>query len=136
MEDGEDGDVEDVEHEEDEAVQELLIQYLSSGQGYDDESVSLALQEGNQLFQQKDFSRACDFFGIAYEIGWAPQLAVERVGTTTAIDLCCTTCSCGELSATPCWETLKLPSRRLRKPSGSFHTRLLDFWWLLWSIPS
>ncbi|CAK9015363.1 Catechol O-methyltransferase [Durusdinium trenchii] len=52
-----------------EAVQELLIQYLSSGQGYDDESVSLALQEGNQLFQQKDFSRACDFFGIAYEIG-------------------------------------------------------------------
>ncbi|CAK8998665.1 unnamed protein product [Durusdinium trenchii] len=51
------------------AVQELLIQYLSSGQGYDDESVSLALQEGNQLFQQKDFSRACDFFGIAYEIG-------------------------------------------------------------------
>ena len=52
-----------------EAVQELLIDYLSSGQGYDDESVAAALTEGNQFFQQKDFSRACASFGIAYEIG-------------------------------------------------------------------
>eukprot|EP00435_Cladocopium_sp_Y103_P027086 s2950_g6.t1 len=52
-----------------EAVQELLIDYLSSGQGYDDESVAAAVSEGNEFFQRKDFSRACDSFGIAYEIG-------------------------------------------------------------------
>lgn len=52
-----------------EAVQELLIDYLSSGQGYDDESVAAAVSEGNEFFQRKDFSRACASFGIAYEIG-------------------------------------------------------------------
>eukprot|EP00438_Fugacium_kawagutii_P005094 Skav221524 [mRNA] locus=scaffold1248:216329:221826:- [translate_table: standard] len=70
-------------------VQELLIDYLSSGQGelraegssrdrtrdthccagYDDRSVAAAVAEGNDFFQQKDFSRACASFGIAYEIG-------------------------------------------------------------------
>ncbi|CAE7254417.1 unnamed protein product [Symbiodinium sp. CCMP2592] len=52
-----------------EAIQQLLIQYLASGKGYDDASVAAATREGNHCFQQKDFSRALDMFGIAYEIG-------------------------------------------------------------------
>lgn len=52
-----------------EAIQQLLIQYLASGKGYDDASVAAAVREGNHCFQQKDFSRALDMFGIAYEIG-------------------------------------------------------------------
>ncbi|CAE7199423.1 Comt [Symbiodinium natans] len=52
-----------------EAIQQLLIHYLASGRGYDDASVAAAASEGNRFFQQKDFGRALDLYGIAYEVG-------------------------------------------------------------------
>ena len=42
--------------------------------GYDDESVAAALTEGNQFFQQKDFSPALslDFWGFFRQKGESP----------------------------------------------------------------
>jgi tetratricopeptide (TPR) repeat protein len=51
------------------APQEPLVEFLASGRGYDDKSVAAAIRDANASFDQKDYGRARDLFGVAYEIG-------------------------------------------------------------------
>eukprot|EP00931_Biecheleriopsis_adriatica_P054448 TRINITY_DN32044_c0_g1_i1.p1 TRINITY_DN32044_c0_g1~~TRINITY_DN32044_c0_g1_i1.p1 ORF type:complete len:803 (-),score=121.66 TRINITY_DN32044_c0_g1_i1:359-2767(-) len=51
------------------APQEPLIEFLANGRGYDDAGVAAAVQEGNDAFGRREFGRARDMFGVAYEIG-------------------------------------------------------------------
>lgn len=51
------------------APQGPLIDFLTSGHGYDDQSVAVAVQRANEHFAKRELARAIDFFGAAYEIG-------------------------------------------------------------------
>lgn len=49
--------------------QSLLVDFLTHGYGYDDNSVSSALDQGNDHFERRELQQALDFYGAAYEIG-------------------------------------------------------------------
>lgn len=51
------------------APQGPLVDFLTSGYGYDEESVGAAVRLGNEHFGRRELPRAVDFYGAAYEIG-------------------------------------------------------------------
>lgn len=51
------------------APQGPLVDFLTSGYGYDDQSVATAVRLGNDHFARRELGKAIDYFGAAYEIG-------------------------------------------------------------------
>jgi len=51
------------------APQGPLVDFLTGGYGYDDQSVAAAVQQGNAHFEKRELPKALDYFGAAYEIG-------------------------------------------------------------------
>eukprot|EP00933_Yihiella_yeosuensis_P024424 TRINITY_DN18935_c0_g1_i3.p1 TRINITY_DN18935_c0_g1~~TRINITY_DN18935_c0_g1_i3.p1 ORF type:complete len:812 (+),score=161.57 TRINITY_DN18935_c0_g1_i3:129-2564(+) len=50
------------------APQGPLVEFLASGRGYDEGSITAALSEANEHFNRRELGRARDLYGIAYEI--------------------------------------------------------------------
>eukprot|EP00405_Crypthecodinium_cohnii_P025934 CAMPEP_0206497832 /NCGR_PEP_ID=MMETSP0324_2-20121206/50513_1 /ASSEMBLY_ACC=CAM_ASM_000836 /TAXON_ID=2866 /ORGANISM="Crypthecodinium cohnii, Strain Seligo" /LENGTH=499 /DNA_ID=CAMNT_0053983663 /DNA_START=169 /DNA_END=1665 /DNA_ORIENTATION=- len=51
------------------APQGPLVEFLTSGYGYDSRSVAAALALGNEHFEKRELTRAINYYGAAYEIG-------------------------------------------------------------------
>lgn len=49
--------------------QSQFVDFLTSGYGYDDESVTAAVKKANHYFDRRELRKALDLYGAAYEIG-------------------------------------------------------------------
>ncbi len=49
-------------------ITELVIDFLAQGADFEITTVEKAIYEGNKLFERKEYLKAIDLFGIAYEV--------------------------------------------------------------------